>query len=248
MNEDLAHWNKIASEWSEQVVGGHKHSPYLVTRSLKQMLPDLAGRKILDAGCGDGYYTKILNDWGAGEVLGVDGSPKMIELAQAKFPNLNFEIADLLQPWRSKKSTFDFIVANLLFNSLSDLNIFLTESNRVLKKQGGLIVSVLHPTFNSTVTRLTKSWWAKLSLGFSKAQTINYFDHSNQWRKDSKSTRNLPFYHRTLEEYSQAFKQAGFKIDEMLEPHELPSDFLRQNPKLEYATRLPRFLFFKLVK
>lgn len=45
----------------------------------------IKGQVILDLGCGSGYSSKILHDWGAKKVLGIDIDPKAIEAAEEKF-------------------------------------------------------------------------------------------------------------------------------------------------------------------
>jgi hypothetical protein len=62
------------------------------------------------------------------------------------------------------------------------------------------------------------------------------------------SARQRSFYPRTLQEYSQDLKSAGFLISEIYEPNELPKEFLEKYPEYEYATRLPRFLFVKALR
>src|SRR5260221_12982506 len=52
---------------------------------------DVRGRAVLDAGCGTGYLTKQLSDRGA-KVIGVDFSQRMIEIARADYPALDFRV------------------------------------------------------------------------------------------------------------------------------------------------------------
>jgi SAM-dependent methyltransferase len=52
------------------------------TWTLDQLLGDVRGRAVLDAGCGDGHHARRLMAAGAARVAGVDVSPAMIELAR----------------------------------------------------------------------------------------------------------------------------------------------------------------------
>src|SRR3954452_1379476 len=56
----------------------------------------LAGRRtVVDAGCGTGRHAGFLA--GAGfDVVGIDASAQMIDVARARAPGVRFEIADLL--------------------------------------------------------------------------------------------------------------------------------------------------------
>jgi 2-polyprenyl-3-methyl-5-hydroxy-6-metoxy-1,4-benzoquinol methylase len=46
-----------------------------------RMVGALAGQRVLDLACGFGFYTRLLKQRGAAQVLGVDLSPEMIRLA-----------------------------------------------------------------------------------------------------------------------------------------------------------------------
>src|SRR5262245_53936637 len=50
--------------------------------SFLQLIGDVKGKRVLDVGCGDGHYTRILRKAGAAEVVGIDISDRMIKLAR----------------------------------------------------------------------------------------------------------------------------------------------------------------------
>jgi SAM-dependent methyltransferase len=66
--------------------------------SLRTRLGDLTGRSVLDLACGDGMGTRLLRQWGAARVVGVDISPQMIALAQqredAEPLEIDYRVAD----------------------------------------------------------------------------------------------------------------------------------------------------------
>jgi SAM-dependent methyltransferase len=74
----------------------------------------LAGKKVLDVGCGPGHYTVALAQRGAGFVLGLDFAPGMLELARARAEEAGvadrcrFELGDFLT--YPLTETFDFAV------------------------------------------------------------------------------------------------------------------------------------------
>lgn len=82
-------------------------------RTLLDCLPrDLRGARILDAGCGPGQFSHALAERGA-SVLGVDISPKLIELAKSRLPEahasrVTFEAGDMLAYHLGR---FDYVVA-----------------------------------------------------------------------------------------------------------------------------------------
>ncbi len=82
------------------------------------MLGDLAGKSILDLGCGEGFYTRKFRNKGATSVIGVDISPKMIELARQedkKEPlDIEYIVGDVME--LGKVGSFDLVVASYLLN------------------------------------------------------------------------------------------------------------------------------------
>src|SRR6266536_1304204 len=68
---------------------GSKYDEYARTATLKQaesytffrMVGALDGQRVLDLACGFGFYTRLLKQHGAAQVIGIDISPEMIRLA-----------------------------------------------------------------------------------------------------------------------------------------------------------------------
>src|SRR5215813_2812065 len=66
---------------------------------LLELLGDVAGERVLDAACGDGYLSRVLAERGA-LVTGIDLGPRLIELARQRDPGLtiDYRVADLGRP------------------------------------------------------------------------------------------------------------------------------------------------------
>jgi ubiquinone/menaquinone biosynthesis C-methylase UbiE len=56
---------------------------YIEQYSLCEVAGNVSGVWVLDLACGEGHYTRIFKSMGASQVVGLDRSPKMIELASA---------------------------------------------------------------------------------------------------------------------------------------------------------------------
>src|SRR3989304_6179636 len=84
MSEDevALYWDQNADSWSDQVrKGWDYYREYLNNPAFLRFIGDLAGKRVLDAGCGEGYNTRLLARSGA-SMVGVDISRKMIEYAR----------------------------------------------------------------------------------------------------------------------------------------------------------------------
>src|SRR5580693_10338371 len=106
---------------------------------------DVAGRRILDAGCGAGPLFAALRERGA-IVTGIDKSAGMVGLARRRLGgDADLQVAELGRPLPFPDDTFDDVVASLVLHYLEDWGSALAELRRVLKPGGQLIVSVDHP-------------------------------------------------------------------------------------------------------
>jgi 2-polyprenyl-3-methyl-5-hydroxy-6-metoxy-1,4-benzoquinol methylase len=242
MNQDLELWDKAAGDWDSQIAHEGTYRTLLISSALDRLLTGCQSKGVLDAGCGNGFYSNWLAEKGA-RVTGMDGSVKMVEIARKKYPDIEFQVQDFLQPTSLPGASLDVILANMLLMHLSEIGTFLGESRRLLKPGGQLVFSVLHPAFNVPTARLHKSLWQKLTFAKPSLLSNDYYSRESG-RFESHMGSKLTHYHRTLEKYSQDIKSAGLCITEMAEPHELPLGYLNQEPKHEYATRFPRFIFF----
>ncbi len=106
---------------------------------------DVAGRRILDAGCGSGPLLAALRDRGA-IVTGIDKSAGMLEVARRRLGDgAELQVAELGGPLPFPDDAFEDVTASLVLHYLEDWGPALAELRRVLKPSGRLIVSVNHP-------------------------------------------------------------------------------------------------------
>jgi SAM-dependent methyltransferase len=103
----------------------------------------VAGRRVLDAGCGEGYGTSLLASSGAASVVGLDVDEPTIEHAREKY-GLEFQVADVVElPFDD--SSFDVVVCFETIEHVQDPRRALAEIRRVLAADGLLIVSTPNP-------------------------------------------------------------------------------------------------------
>jgi malonyl-CoA O-methyltransferase len=105
------------------------------------LLPPVAGRRVLDAGCGTGRYVTLLNALGA-RAVGIDLSSAM--LGHARAVSATIARADLLAlPLRDESC--DVVVSGLAAMDVADLQAMVSEFKRVLRRGGAVVYSTLHP-------------------------------------------------------------------------------------------------------
>ncbi|WP_110946324.1 class I SAM-dependent methyltransferase [Streptomyces avicenniae] len=209
---------------------------YYARPAIVDLAGDVAGRWVLDAGCGAGAVAEALCERGA-FVVGFDSSAGMLALARQRLgDDVVLEHAELGGPLPFADGGFDDVVASLVLHYLEDWTTALAELRRVLRPGGRLIGSVHHP-FVSHMTappgtdyfaiRPTSQWW---ELGGTK--------------------HLMTFWDRPLHAITDAFTAAGFRIDVLSEP--APGPGAQERFPEVFAGRASEkfvcFLFFVLTK
>jgi len=111
-------------------------------QAMLSLLPDVKRARGLDAGCGSGRYLRELKARGA-IAFGVDLSAAM--LAEARRTQCPLARADLLAlPFAD--ASMDFIVCGLALGDVAALATAIAELARVLRPDGRLLYSVVHPS------------------------------------------------------------------------------------------------------
>src|SRR5438093_10266803 len=133
-------WNAIADEWVRHADTNDYRNFFLMPRMLA-LLGDVAGRRILDLGCGDGGYARELARRGA-VVVGVDGSTRLIDIARERSAGLNitYFCANASAISEIESASLDVIVAAMSLMDVEDYAGAMREAFRVLRSGGELLM------------------------------------------------------------------------------------------------------------
>lgn len=205
---------------------------YYERPAMLDLAGEVAGRRVLDAGCGSGPLTAALRDRGA-VVTGFDASAAMVGLARQRLgEDADLHVAGLGAPLPFADAEFDDVVASLVLHYLADWTCALSELRRMLKPGGRLLVSVNHP--------------AAYAIVYPDAEYFAVTKYSEDYTFDGQVTW-LTFWHRPLHAMTDAFAAAGFRISTISEPPpapDTPAEVLP--PGLEPGQSFMCFLFFVL--
>ena len=118
--------------------------------ALRAMLPDLCGRKVLDLGCGFGWFCRWVREQGVAQVLGIDVSEKMLARARATTQDeaITYTRADMEQ-LELAPGSFDLVYSSLALHYIENLDGLMAEVYRSLVPGGSLVFSVEHPIFTA---------------------------------------------------------------------------------------------------
>ena len=164
------------------------------------MLPDLAGLKVLDAGCGSGLYCGPLLERGA-VLSAFDASVHMVNLARSKhLQGVDFKVHSMETiSEHYGQSSFDLVLSTLVLSHIRDPNSVFAQVFTVLKPGGILLFSVVHPfrAFDEYGQR--------------------YFEHEQYDAVFPNVGATIPAFRRPLEDYVRPLLQLGFTLLDFVE-------------------------------
>jgi len=231
-------YNDFASEYSEKIVAQHESSADFsgILPSFLQVIGNISRQTVLDAGCGEGYLSRILVEQGA-YVTGIDIAAQLIEIARAKDPEhkITYEVANLSQPQLAYRESFDLITSHLVLNDVFDYQGFLATLGTVAKPGGRLVLA-----FNNPYSYVVRN------------HINNYFDTGKAfpYRGMTKKGVKVHFYQRTLGQYIDACLAAGFQLQQLID---LPTPERMLNNQivdklLPQGYQFPYFMILSFVK
>ncbi|MFD8142215.1 class I SAM-dependent methyltransferase [Streptomyces sp. NPDC059708] len=193
---------------------------------------DVAGRRILDAGCGSGPLSAALRERGA-VVTGVDSSAGMLALARRRLGDgAALHVADLNDPLPFDDGAFDDVVASLVLHYLEDWGPVLAELRRVIRPGGRLLASVDHPFVAYTIRDPRPDYFATTEYAF-------------EWTFNGRRAP-MRFWRKPLHAMTDAFTTAGFHLTAISEPQPDPAAHERFPDAFQALSTAPCFLFFVL--
>lgn len=206
MKEIINQWDRAAEKYAE----AREISEYAESnkRIVKARFQHLEGKKVLDIGCGYGFYTDYFRSIGA-SVVGIDGSDKMIEIAKKRYPECAFSVADITKELPFENTMFDIVFCNQVLMDIVDIEIVFSECKRILKPGGILYYSIVHPAFYD-------GNWMKDEDGYRYAKAmkayIEPYSFINEfWGK-------TPHFHRSMSYYLNVAADNGFVLKRTEEP------------------------------
>jgi 2-polyprenyl-3-methyl-5-hydroxy-6-metoxy-1,4-benzoquinol methylase len=252
-SEDLRSWEALADGWVEWA-NNNDNRLFNLDPAHLALLGDVKGKRVLDAGCGEGRFARMMAERGA-RVTAFDFSPRMIEharAAEASSPlGIEYLVADMTDLSQFTDGTFDLVVAYLSLIDVPGYERALMEMARVLRTGGELHFSIVHPCFLPP-----DATWEPRKPGMIPIRDAdklykkidNYFParevRFRMWPTAPAETIN---YHRPLSDYAHACRSAGLLIRDIIEP--VPAaEVLAQRDYLRENLRAPTMMLFDCVK
>ena len=186
-------------------------------RLVREALATQPGERILDVGCGPGFYvSELLDQVGPeGSVVGVDVSPQMLAVAQRRtegHSNVEFHQADAVA-LPASDGEFDAALSVQVLEYVADATKALTEMHRALKPGGRVVVWDVdwatlswHTSDEDRMERVLRAWDTHLThpslprtlatrlreAGFGEVRAEGHTFATTELTQDAYGGRHLP--------------------------------------------------------
>lgn len=212
--------------------------------SFTALLPSLTGVRALDLGCGAGQLALYLAEAGAAEVIGLDASERMLDVARAErsHPRVTYQRMPIEEA-SFPEGRFELVVSSLALHYVEDYPGLVRRIGTWLPSGGSLVFSTEHPIF---LARATDDGWIRDAAGEPIGWAIDAYAEeglrTETWFRDGVET-----YRRTMATLLNGIIDAGLTIERVVEaaPTE---DQLRDYPDWIHERRRPIFLLIRAGK
>lgn len=241
---------EIIHEWTtEQVQNASKPNfgkIFVTAPNLLHMLGAIEGKSVLELGCGNGYWLRMLARVGA-KTTGIDLAENQIEAARQwddpLTESIDYRVGDVSKQLdlQGKFAVTFFEHVLLEITEKSDLESAIQNAANTLMPGGILVISDIHPFAPSS-----RPDNLRISAGF------NYFDSAAPFEIQSNRVDGEIIYykdvHWTLSDITNAITKAGLKMVEITEPLPTREDVEKYPDELAYRLIHPMAIMFKAVK
>ncbi|MCH7370928.1 class I SAM-dependent methyltransferase [Aeromonas sp. MR16] len=210
--------------------------------ALQAMLPPLDGKRVLDLGCGYGWFCRVAREQGAAEVLGIDLSARMLARAAelTRDEGIHYRQGDL-NGLELPAGSFDLVYSSLALHYLPELTTLFETVYHSLVAGGSLVFSVEHPIF----TCPQPQGWLVDGEG-RRSWPVNGYQAEGK-RISNWLAEGVIKYHRTLGTHLNALIAAGFAIRH-LEEWGPTAEQIAANPALTEEAERPMLLLVAVQK
>ncbi len=179
--------------------------------AIRAMLPDLAGRRVADLGCGFGWFSRWARSRGAAHVLGVDLSENMLARAKAETQDaaVEYVTADL-ESLELPAGAFDFAYSSLVFHYIVDFGRLARMVFRALTPGAHFVFTIEHPIYMAS----RRPDWVMREDG--RSWPVDHYAVEGERRTDWLA-KGVVKQHRTLATTLNTLVASGFTFRELQE-------------------------------
>ncbi|HEY0979955.1 MAG TPA: class I SAM-dependent methyltransferase [Candidatus Paceibacterota bacterium] len=251
MKSEQTNWNNVSSWYDHYLQGDDTYQAKVIAPNLLRMLDAKEGERVLDVACGQGYFARLVARTGA-MVVGVDASKELVEVAARQAStNESYRVGNAETLPSMKLGAFDAAFSVLAFENIKNISKVLDGMSDCLKKEGKVVVVLLHPAFRIPQH---SDWGYDMKRSVQYRKTEKYLSEVSipielsPFRGAKKITTTT--FHRSLQWYAKAFRNAGFAITNLEEwiSHKKSEAGPRQGAEDAARKEIPMFMAIEIRK
>ena len=241
-NDIIFAWGNAPQDAAEQHGDeGDFARQHLLNPAIFSLTKDVQDKQILDAGCGQGYLSRMLAKRGA-IVTGVEPAEVWyrycIEREEREPLGITYLQRDLstlfsLDDMPTLRNTFDIVIANMVFMDIPDYKKAMQLCIASLKHGGSFIFSITHPCFEES------------SSEWDKKGSVEVRDYSREF---AIKTGYAYAFHRPLSTYLNLLVEAGCIFQRMIEPRLDETIMQQYGEKHSRNAFVPQFVVIRAVR
>jgi len=193
----------------------------LLSRFKESLRDRLKGARICDIACGEGYLSRFLAQLGPQEVVGIDASAALIDVANRRknVPNLSYRVDDAQHLRTFSDASIDIAVSQLAIMDIPNHRALFRSVRHVLKTGGAFVFSLLHPCFETPFHAPDESPFLVDTNGTAIAYIVRRYTSEGFWQSGGTGVRgHMGAYHRKLSTLLNDLLAAGFLLEKLDEP------------------------------
>lgn len=244
--------DRKAEIWNARNSGeGEPYKKHITDPIILDLIKPLDGKVVLEQGCGNGHLAKKISALNPSKIILLDFFESNLEFSKKNLSGANcaleFVKADLNKQLPLASLSVDVITSSMVLSEIEKLDNAVRESNRVLKKDGTFVISIIHPTYC-----LKKFLFEKLTGKPNKKiiPAVGYFSKSRSdfiLGLETHEEIRAPHYNRTIQEYTDSLLQNGFSIERIIEP-EISNALLKEAERFKEDLNCPISLIIQAKK
>jgi SAM-dependent methyltransferase len=207
--------------------------------SVRSMLPDVGGLRVVDLGCGFGWFCRWAKEQGAAEVLGLDMSENMLSRARS-WPDaagIRYEVSDL-ERLELPPARFELAYSSLALHYVENLARLFATIHAALVPGGCFVFSIEHPIYMAP----SRPGWSLDAQGRRTWPVDSYLiegPRTTDWL-----AKGVVKHHRTLGATLNLLIRSGFQVEHVEEfcPSE---EQIVMRPELAEERDRPMFLLVR---
>lgn len=249
--ENVSHWYDIMLQ------GSDTYQSKVILPNVLRLVDPKPSKHIVELGCGQGFFAEIFAKIGA-SVIGLDASKSLIQIAEKRVSKesyrskLLFIAGDAAKAPGIASKTADVVVVVLALQNMKDLGGVSKQISRILKQGGKAVIVLNHPAFRVPqhsdwdFDEKTKTQYRKVSKYLSELSLdIDMEPGRSAAGKKGAMTKS---FHRSLQNYSKTFANAGLAITKIEEwiSHKQSQKGPRQQAEDTARKEIPLFMCLEL--